>query len=88
MSQKHNRDRIVGLDIGTSKVAAIVGEFDPEGHLTIKGFGLQPSTGLKRGVVVNIDSTVNSIQRAVEEAETMAGCSMHRLEIVLMLKAS
>ncbi len=76
MSQKHNRDRIVGLDIGTSKVAAIVGEFDPEGHLTIKGFGLQPSTGLKRGVVVNIDSTVNSIQRAVEEAETMAGCSI------------
>lgn len=73
MSQKDSRDWIVGLDIGTSKVVAIVGEFDPEGKLNIRGFSCQPSHGLKRGVVVNIDSTVNSIQRAVSEAETMAG---------------
>ncbi len=73
MSQRESRDWIVGLDIGTSKVAAIVGEFNQEGQLTIKGFGMHPSCGLKRGVVVNIDSTVNSIQRAVEAAETMAG---------------
>lgn len=74
MSQKESRDSIVGLDIGTSKVAAIVGEFDTDGQLTIKGFGSQPSRGLKRGVVVNIDTTVESIQRALEEAERMAGC--------------
>lgn len=76
MSQKDSRDWIVGLDIGTSKVAAIVGEFSDEGQLTIKGFGLQPSSGLKRGVVINIDSTVASIQRAVAEAEAMSGYSI------------
>lgn len=73
MSQKESRDWIVGLDIGTSKVAAMVGEFDTAGKLTIKGYGIQPSSGLKRGVVVNIDSTVNSIQQAISDAETMAG---------------
>lgn len=68
---------IVGLDIGTSKVVAIVGELSPDGELSIVGIGSHASNGLKKGVVVNIDSTVQSIQRAVEEAELMAGCQIH-----------
>lgn len=68
---------IVGLDIGTSKVVAIVGEVTAEGGLEIIGLGSHKSTGLKKGVVVNIESTVQSIQRAVEEAELMAGCRIH-----------
>nr|WP_211197903.1 cell division protein FtsA [Permianibacter fluminis] len=68
---------IVGLDIGTSKVVAIVGEISPEGDIQIIGLGSHPSRGLKKGVVVNIESTVQSIQRAVEEAALMAGCEIH-----------
>jgi cell division protein FtsA len=68
---------IVGLDIGTSKVVAIVGEVASDGGLKIVGLGSHPSRGLKKGVVVNIESTVQSIQRAVEEAELMAGCQIH-----------
>ena len=55
---------IVGLDVGTSKVVAIVGELSPEGEVEVVGFGSSSSRGLKRGVVVNIESTVQSIQRA------------------------
>jgi cell division protein FtsA len=68
---------IVGLDIGTSKVVSIVGEVSPEGRVEIVGIGSHPSRGLKKGVVVNIESTVQSIQRSVEEAELMAGCQIH-----------
>ena len=68
---------IVGLDIGTSKVVAIVGEITEAGDLEIVGLGSHPSRGLKKGVVVDIESTVQSIQRAVEEAELMAGCQIH-----------
>jgi len=68
---------IVGLDIGTSKVVAIVGEISVDGGIDIIGIGSHPSKGLKKGVVVNIESTVHSIQRAVEEAELMAGCQIH-----------
>lgn len=68
---------IVGLDIGTSKVVCIVGEMSPEGDVEIVGIGSHPSRGLKKGVVVNIESTVQSIQRAVEEAELMAGCQIN-----------
>ena len=68
--------KIVGLDIGTSKVAAIVGEVTADNELEIKGIGTQASRGLRKGVVVNIESTVHSIQRAVEEAELMAGCNI------------
>jgi cell division protein FtsA len=67
----------VGLDIGTSKIVAIVGKKNSEGQIEIVGIGSHPSRGLKRGVVVNIETTVNAIQRAVEEAELMAGCSIH-----------
>ena len=67
-------EKIVALDIGTNKVAAIVAEITPDGQIEIIGIGSHPSHGLKKGVVVNIESTVQSIQRAVEEAELMAGC--------------
>ena len=67
---------IVGLDIGTSKVVAIVGEVAEDGMLEVIGIGSHPSRGLKKGVVVNIESTVQSIKRAVEEAELMAGCQI------------
>jgi cell division protein FtsA len=76
MSKKAANNLIVGLDIGTSKVVAIVGEITVEGNIEIIGIGTQPSRGLKKGVVVNIESTVQSIQRAVEEAELMAGCQI------------
>ncbi len=75
--KKGDKNLIVGLDIGTSKVSAIVGEVSPEGGIEIIGIGFHPSRGLKKGVVVNIESTVQSIQRAVEEAELMAGCQIH-----------
>ena len=74
MASDNGRRRIVGLDIGTSKVAAIVGEITVDGDVEVIGIGSAPSRGLKKGVVVNIESTVHSIQRAVEEAELMAGC--------------
>jgi len=77
MPKKTEKNLIVGLDIGTSKVVAIVGELLPEGELEVIGIGSQPSRGLKKGVVVNIESTVHSIQRAVEEAELMAGCQIN-----------
>ena len=77
MSKKTEKDLIVGLDIGTSKVVAIVGEITPDNQIEIIGIGSHPSRGLKKGVVVNIESTVQSIQRAVEEAELMAGCRIH-----------
>jgi cell division protein FtsA len=67
---------VVGLDIGTTKICAIVGEVSPEG-IDIVGIGSYPSKGLRKGVVINIDSTVQSIQKAVEEAELMAGCEIH-----------
>ena len=77
MANTNEEQMIVGLDIGTSKVAAIVGVVSPEGTLEIIGAGLQPSSGLKKGVVVNIEATVNSIQRAIEEAELMGDCNIH-----------
>jgi cell division protein FtsA len=77
MSKKTDREMIVGLDIGTSKVVAIVGEISDSGEIDIVGIGSHPSRGLKKGVVVNIESTVQSIQRAVEEAELMAGVQIH-----------
>jgi len=76
MAKKTERNLIVGLDIGTTKVAAIVGEITSEGHIEVIGIGQTASRGLKKGVVVNLESTVNSIQRAIEEAELMAGCQI------------
>ena len=71
---KDAKNLVVGLDIGTSKIVAIVAEVTPEGELNIIGLGTQPSRGLRRGVVVNIEATMASIQRVLEEAELMADC--------------
>jgi cell division protein FtsA len=76
---KDNRNLIVGLDIGTSKVVAVVAELMPDGRLEVIGMGNHESKGLKKGVVVNIESTVNAIQRALEEAELMAGVRIQRV---------
>ena len=77
MSKKSEKNLIVGLDIGTSKVVAIVGEINESNQIEVVGIGMHPSRGLKKGVVVNIESTVHSIQKAIEEAELMAGCDIH-----------
>ncbi len=76
MSRKDEKSMIVGLDIGTSKVSVIVGELEQQ-RIEVVGIGSQPSRGLKKGVVVDIESTVQSIQQAVDEAEKMAGCQIH-----------
>ncbi len=73
---KENRELIVGLDIGTSKIIAIVAELDDEGQLSVLGMGSQDSDGLKKGMVVNIEATVNSISRAIQEVELMTGCKV------------
>ena len=77
MSRKDENKLIVGLDIGTSKVLAIVGEVSDDNEVEIIGYGHHPSTGMSRGVVANIEETVTAIQRAVEEAELMAGCQIY-----------
>ncbi len=73
---REDKNLIVGLDIGTSKIVAIVAELQPDGHLKVIGLGQHASRGLKKGVVINIDSTVQAIQRALEEAELMADCKI------------
>jgi cell division protein FtsA len=77
MPKKSDKNIITALDIGTSKIIALVGEITGDGNLEIIGVGKHPSRGLKRGVVVDIEATVGSIQRAVQEAELMAGCEVH-----------
>jgi cell division protein FtsA len=81
MGSVQDKKLIVGLDIGTSKVVAIVGEIGLDGSIEVVGIGSNPSRGMKKGVVVNIESTVQSIQRAVEEAELMAGCQIHSVYV-------
>ncbi|GAA4352435.1 cell division protein FtsA [Variovorax defluvii] len=76
---KEYKDLVVGLDIGTSKVMAVVAEVLPTGELKLAGLGVAPGNGLKRGVVVNIDATVQSIQQALKEAELMADCKIGRV---------
>ena len=73
---KENKNLIVALDIGTSKVACLVAELRADGVLEILGMGGHESKGLKKGVVVNIEATVGAIQRALEEAELMADCKI------------
>jgi len=77
MSRRGEKNLLIGLDIGTSKIAALVGEVRADDQIQIVGIGTHPSRGLKKGVVVDIESTVQSIQRAIEEAELMAGCEIH-----------
>lgn len=69
-----SENTVVGLDVGTTKICAIIGEVNPEGTVDIIGLGTSPSKGLRRGVVVNIDHTVSSIRKAMDDAELMAGC--------------
>lgn len=76
---KEYKDLVVGLDIGTAKVMAVVAEVMPGGDLRLAGLGIAPSHGLKRGVVVNIDATVQAIQQALKEAELMADCKIGRV---------
>src|SRR6266702_3704600 len=76
---RENNNLIVALDIGTSKVVAMVAELFPDGRLDIIGMGGHESKGLKKGVVVNIEATVNAIQRTLEEAELMADCKIERV---------
>jgi cell division protein FtsA len=76
---KEYKDLVVGLDIGTSKVMVVVAEVLPGAELKLAGLGLAPGNGLKRGVVVNIDATVQSIQQALKEAELMADCKITRV---------
>ncbi|GAB4169314.1 MAG: cell division protein FtsA [Wenzhouxiangellaceae bacterium] len=77
MAKKAENSLVVGLDIGTSKIVAIVGEVQDDGKVEVIGVGSHPSRGLKRGMVVDIESTEAAIQRAVEEAELMADCEIH-----------
>jgi len=76
---KDYKDLVVGLDIGTAKVMVVVAEVLQGGELKLAGLGIAPSNGLKRGVVVNIDATVQSIQQALKEAELMADCKISRV---------
>ncbi len=76
---KEYKDLVVGLDIGTAKIMAVVAEVMPTGELRLAGLGMAPTQGLKRGVVVNIDATVQSIQSALKEAEMMADCKITRV---------
>lgn len=76
---KESKNMLVGLDIGTSKIVAIVAEVLDDGQLNVVGMGQTPSRGMKRGMVVNIESTVQAIQRALEEAELMADCKIHEV---------
>src|ERR1700757_4078249 len=76
---KDSKNLLVGLDIGTSKILPIVAEPSPEKRLNIIGLGVQPSRGLKKGVVVNIEATMASIQRVLEEAELMADCAFREV---------
>ena len=76
---KDLKNLIVGLDIGTSKVVAVVAEVLPDGRHEVIGLGQHESKGLKKGVVVNIEATVESIQAALEEAELMADCKIRNV---------
>ncbi len=73
---RDTKDLIVGLDIGTSKIVALVAEVSPEGRLNVIGIGSQESKGLQKGVVVNIEDTVAAISRVVQEVELMADCKV------------
>jgi len=76
---RETKNLIVGLDIGTSKIVAIVGEIKPEGTLEVIGVGMHDSSGMKKGMVVNIDATVSAIQRALGDAELMADCKIREV---------
>ena len=77
MSRNNGNEIIAALDIGTSKILALVAEINEQKELKVIGFGTEPSRGLKKGVVVNIEATVNSIDQAIREAEKVADCEIN-----------
>ena len=77
----NQQDLIVALDVGTSKVAALIAQVSSDGLLEVIGVGKKASRGLKRGMVVNIDQTIQDIQAAISEAESMADCSIHSVYV-------
>lgn len=77
---KENKSLVVGLDIGTSKIVVIVSEVKDDGTLEVIGMGMQPSAGMKKGMVVNIEAAVGAIQGALQEAELMADCKIHNVQ--------
>ena len=77
MAFRSGKNIVVGLDVGTTKICATVAEIDREGRIRIIGIGTSPSHGLRKGVVVNVESTVDSIGRAIDEAEEMSGVEIH-----------
>ncbi len=81
MGKKEHGNLIAGLDIGTTKTCVVIGEINCDGKLDVIGFGSKPSKGLRRGVVVNIDSTVASIKGALEEAQEMAGVEVESVYV-------
>lgn len=83
MSKRESRNLLMTLDVGTSKVVCVIGELMPGGQLEVVGIGQQPSRGLKRGVVINMDATVQAIRRAVEEAEMMANARVQNIYVGL-----
>jgi len=78
-NSRENKNLIIGLDIGTSKIVAIVAEVKSEGTMEVIGVGMHESSGMKKGMVVNIDATVAAIQRAVSDAELMADCKIREV---------
>jgi cell division protein FtsA len=78
MSKDH-RNLLVGLDVGTSKVLVLIAEIEPDREFNVIGIGTTPTQGIKKGVVVNIEDTVQSIQKALEEAEVMAQCRVENV---------
>lgn len=81
MAKKPEKNLVVALDVGTSKIACLVAEVGPDDALQVIGLGMAPSTGLKKGMVINIEATTRSIRRAVEEAELMAACRIHSVHV-------
>ena len=81
MSKRQATEYLVSLDVGTSKVTALIGEVAQSGTVRVIGLGTAPTRGLKKGVVVNIENTVESIRRAVEAAELMANCRVRAAHV-------
>ncbi|HQH13249.1 MAG TPA: cell division protein FtsA, partial [Candidatus Sumerlaeota bacterium] len=81
MKERINRKYVMGLDVGTTKVCAIIGEQDPDGSLSILGVGSTPSLGLKKGIVIDTDQTIESIQKAIQKAVSVAGIESHDLVV-------
>lgn len=81
MPKKFDKNLMVGLDIGTSKIVTLIGQMSADDHIEVMGIGKYPARGLKRGVVVNIDAAVQSIQRSIEEAELSAGCQIYSVYV-------